>query len=145
MQQVLQAASGNACAAALGARLRPAALLLLTCVRYLLTPCLALPPPPRSAATPFLQTMATAPDRRLLMGVNVLGIAYHNAGLEHERLGRLREAHVCFTRWVGCWVDCFWGKGLGGKVAGWILGAPASLTCSCALCAFVPWNKCAPG
>lgn len=41
---------------------------------------------------------ATASDKKLLSGVNVLAIAYHNAALEHERLGKLKEAHVCFTR-----------------------------------------------
>jgi tetratricopeptide (TPR) repeat protein len=36
--------------------------------------------------------------RALLGSANVLAMAYHNAAVEHEKLGRLREALVSFTR-----------------------------------------------
>lgn len=36
--------------------------------------------------------------RTLLGSANVLAMAYHNAAVEHEKLGRLREALVSFTR-----------------------------------------------
>ena len=58
--------------------------------------------------------MATAADKKLLSGVNVLGIAYHNAGLEHERLGRLKEAQVCFSRWAGGGPPGHGGRWVGG-------------------------------
>jgi hypothetical protein len=34
----------------------------------------------------------------LLASANVLAMSYHNAAVEHEKLGRLREALVSFTR-----------------------------------------------
>lgn len=55
-------------------------------------------PTPEPLPSSHTQVLATAGDRKLLSAVNVLAIAYHNAALEHERLGRVREAHVCFTR-----------------------------------------------
>eukprot|EP00887_Chlorella_sp_A99_P004886 scaffold4.g4886.t1 len=36
--------------------------------------------------------------KKALSSANVLAMAYHNAGVEHERLGRTKEAHVSFTR-----------------------------------------------
>jgi hypothetical protein len=50
----------------------------------------------------FLVRQLAAPGaasaRHLLASANVLAMAYHNAAVEHERLGRLREALVSFTR-----------------------------------------------
>ena len=37
-------------------------------------------------------------DQRTASCVSVLAMAYHNAGVEHERLGRLQESLVSFTR-----------------------------------------------
>lgn len=37
-------------------------------------------------------------SRHLLGSANVLAMAYHNAAVEHEKLGRLREGLVSFTR-----------------------------------------------
>lgn len=36
--------------------------------------------------------------RRLVASANVLAMAYHNAAVEHERLGRMREAQVSYSR-----------------------------------------------
>lgn len=42
---------------------------------------------------------APSPAARQALGAaNVLAMAYHNAAVEHEKLGRLREALVSFTR-----------------------------------------------
>lgn len=53
------------------------------------------------------KVVSTAGSKQLLSGVNVLAIAYHNAGLEQERLGRVREAHVCFSRASTLSLKCF--------------------------------------
>lgn len=44
------------------------------------------------------QLAAPGASRHLLASANVLAMAYHNAAVEHEKLGRLREALVSFTR-----------------------------------------------
>lgn len=36
--------------------------------------------------------------KRLISDANVLAMAYHNAAVEHERLGQMKEAQVSFTR-----------------------------------------------
>jgi tetratricopeptide (TPR) repeat protein len=37
-------------------------------------------------------------QRKLLASANILAMAYHNAAVEHERLNRLREAQVSYSR-----------------------------------------------
>jgi tetratricopeptide (TPR) repeat protein len=37
-------------------------------------------------------------QRKLLANANILAMAYHNAAVEHERLNRLREAQVSYSR-----------------------------------------------
>lgn len=44
------------------------------------------------------QLAAPGASRHLLASANVLAMAYHNAAVEHEKLARLREALVSFTR-----------------------------------------------
>ncbi|KAL4423024.1 hypothetical protein ABPG77_002058 [Micractinium sp. CCAP 211/92] len=44
------------------------------------------------------QLAAPGASRHLLASANVLAMAYHNAAVEHEKLVRLREALVSFTR-----------------------------------------------
>jgi hypothetical protein len=48
----------------------------------------------------FLVRQLAAPgaSHHLLASANVLAMAYHNAAVEHEKLGHLREALVSFTR-----------------------------------------------
>lgn len=52
------------------------------------------------------QLAAPGASRHLLASANVLAMAYHNAAVEHEKLARLREALVSFTR---CVCVCVWG------------------------------------
>lgn len=44
------------------------------------------------------QAAAQRRHRQILASVNILAMAYHNAAVEHERLGRGREAHVSYHR-----------------------------------------------
>ena len=44
---------------------------------------------------------APGAEPRLKTGASVLGMSYHNAGVEHERLGRVAEAGVSYARCVG--------------------------------------------
>jgi tetratricopeptide (TPR) repeat protein len=60
------------------------------------------PPAPAAGAAAAAAAGAAAASatatRHLLASANLLAMAYHNAGVEHEKLGRLREALVSFTR-----------------------------------------------
>lgn len=44
------------------------------------------------------QLAAPGASRHQLASANVLAMAYHNAAVEHEKLMRLKEALVSFTR-----------------------------------------------
>ncbi|KAL4858837.1 Ubiquitin carboxyl-terminal hydrolase isozyme L3 [Chlorella vulgaris] len=66
----------------------------------------------------FLVRQLAAPgaSHHLLASANVLAMAYHNAAVEHEKLGHLREALVSFTRALLIATKC--------------LGAKAAMTAS---------------
>lgn len=51
-----------------------------------------------AAAAAAQAAEAQRKQRQLLAGVNVLAMAYHNAAVEHERLGQVREAQVSYAR-----------------------------------------------
>ncbi|PSC70982.1 ubiquitin carboxyl-terminal hydrolase family [Micractinium conductrix] len=56
------------------------------------------------------QLAAPGASRHALASANVLAMAYHNAAVEHEKLGRLREALVSFTRAYLISSKCLGGK-----------------------------------